>query len=61
MPPGAVKPGTNGAQQYEHIKDGQKEQSASESRAKELAAHTVNGSGRGSATNRQKGRTRDQL
>src|SRR4029078_12052829 len=69
----------------EHIKDSQKEQGASESRAEEIAARTVNKErarsgesqttsrtstqdmsssrrgGQRSGTNRQKGRTRDQL
>ena len=42
MPPRGVKPGTKRARQYEHIKDSQKEQGASESRAEEIAARTVN-------------------
>ena len=85
MPPRGVKPGTKRARQYEHIKDSQKDQGASESRAEEIAARTVtkerarsgessrrsrtstqdmSSSRRGgqrSGTNRQKGRTRDQL
>jgi hypothetical protein len=42
MPPRGVKPGTKRARQYEHIKDSAKEQGASESRAEEIAARTVN-------------------
>ena len=42
MPPRGVKPGTKRARQYEHIKDSEKEQGASESRAEEIAARTVN-------------------
>jgi hypothetical protein len=42
MPPSGVKPGTKRARQYEHIKDSQKDQGASESRAEEIAARTVN-------------------
>jgi hypothetical protein len=85
MPPRGVKPGTKRARQYEHIKDSEKDQGASESRAEEIAARTVNknrarsgesrqrsrtstndmsSSRRGglrSGTNREKGRTRDQL
>jgi hypothetical protein len=85
MPPRGVKKGTKRARQYEHIKESQKEQGASEDRAEEIAARTVNNqrarsgesrqrsrastrdmssSRRGglrSGTNRQKGRTRDQL
>jgi len=42
MPPRGVKPGTKRARQYEHIKDSEKSQGASESRAEEIAARTVN-------------------
>jgi 3-hydroxyisobutyrate dehydrogenase-like beta-hydroxyacid dehydrogenase len=42
MPPRGVKKGTKRARQYEHIKDSQKSQGASESRAEEIAARTVN-------------------
>jgi hypothetical protein len=80
-----VKKGTKRARQYEHIKDSQIDQGASEDRAEEIAARTVNKErarsgesrtrsrtstqdmsssrrgGRRSGTNRQKGRTRDQL
>ena len=85
MPPAGVKKGSKRARQYEHIKDSQKSQGASESRAEEIAARTVNKQrarsgesrtrsrtstqdmsssrrgGQRSGTNRQKGRTRDQL
>ena len=85
MPPAGVKKGTKRARQYEHIKESQKDQGASESRAEEIAARTVNKErarsgesrqrsrtstndmsssrrgGQRSGTNRQKGRTRDQL
>jgi hypothetical protein len=85
MPPAGVKKGTKRARQYEHIKDSQLDQGASESKAEEIAARTVNKEkaqagesrtasrsstndmsasrrgGRRSGTNRQKGRTRDQL
>lgn len=85
MPPRGVKKGTKRARQYEHIKDSQQDQGASESRAEEIAARTVNKErarsgesqrasrtstqdmsssrrgGQRSGTNRQKGRTRDQL
>jgi hypothetical protein len=85
MPPRGVKPGTKRARQYEHIKDSQKSQGASEDRAEEIAARTVNKEraragesrersrtstddmsssrrgGQRSGTNREKGRTRDQL
>src|SRR5215218_6124153 len=42
MPPRGVKKGTKRARQYEHIKKSQKSQGASESRAEEIAARTVN-------------------
>jgi hypothetical protein len=42
MPPRGVKKGTKRARQYEHIKKSQKEQGASESKAEEVAARTVN-------------------
>jgi hypothetical protein len=42
MPPRGVKKGTKRARQYEHIKDSQRERGASESRAEEIAARTVN-------------------
>ena len=85
MPPRGVKPGTKRARQYEHIKDAELDQGASESRAEEIAARTVNKEkarsgesrtasrtsiedmssgqrgGRRSGTDREKGRTRDQL
>jgi len=41
MPPRGVKRGSKRARQYEHIKKSQKEQGASESRAEEIAARTV--------------------
>src|SRR5690242_961175 len=85
MPPRGVKKGSKRARQYEHIKDSQLDQGASEDRAEEIAARTVNKEraragesrqrsrtstndmsssrrgGQRSGTNRQKGRTRDQL
>jgi uncharacterized protein involved in exopolysaccharide biosynthesis len=85
MPPRGVKKGTKRARQYEHIKKAEKDQGASESRAEEIAARTVNKEkarsgesrtrsrtstqdmssgkrgGQRSGTNREKGRTRDQL
>ena len=42
MPPRGVKPGTKRARQYEHIKESEKQQGASEDRAEEIAARTVN-------------------
>jgi hypothetical protein len=85
MPPRGVKPGTKRARQYEHINDSEKSQGASEDRAEEIAARTVNQEraragesrqrsrtstddmsssrrgGQRSGTDREKGRTRDQL
>ena len=42
MPPRGVKAGTKRARQYEHIKDSERRQGASERRAEEIAARTVN-------------------
>src|ERR671915_2658393 len=42
MPPRGVKPGSKRGRQYEHVKGSQKDQGASESRAEEIAARTVN-------------------
>jgi hypothetical protein len=42
MPPRGVKKGSKRARQYEHIKESAKDQGASEDRAEEIAARTVN-------------------
>ena len=42
MPPRGVKKGTKRARQYEHVKDSVKDRGASEDRAEEIAARTVN-------------------
>jgi len=42
MPPRGVKKGTKRARQYEHIKESELQQGASEGRAEEIAARTVN-------------------
>jgi hypothetical protein len=42
MPPRGVKKGTKRARQYEHVKEGYLEQGASEDKAEEIAARTVN-------------------
>jgi hypothetical protein len=42
MPPRGVKKGTKRARQYEHVKESQLDQGASEDRAEEIAARTVN-------------------
>lgn len=85
MPPRGVRKGTKRARQYEHIKQGEKRRGASNSRAEEIAARTVNKErartgesrtrsrtsvqdmsssrrgGQRSGTNRERGRTREQL
>jgi hypothetical protein len=42
MPPRGVKPGSKRARQYEHIKESELDQGASNDRAEEIAARTVN-------------------
>jgi hypothetical protein len=42
MPPRGVKKGTKRARQYEHIKQSELQSGASEGRAEEIAARTVN-------------------
>ena len=42
MPPRGVKPGSKRARQYEHIKASERDSGASEKRAEEIAARTVN-------------------
>ena len=60
MPPRGVKKGSKRARQYEHIKDSQKSQGASESRADEIAARTVNKDRARSGESRQRSRTSTQ-
>jgi hypothetical protein len=57
MPPRGVKKGTKRARRYEHIKSGQKEQGASEDRAEEIAARTVNKERARSGESRSRSRT----
>jgi 3-hydroxyisobutyrate dehydrogenase-like beta-hydroxyacid dehydrogenase len=57
MPPRGVKKGTKRARQYEHIKKSQKDQGASESRAEEVAARTVNKEKARAGESRQRSRT----
>src|SRR3954453_22962994 len=57
MPPRGVKKGTKRARQYEHIKDSEKAQGASESRAEEIAARTVNKERARSGESRSRSRT----
>ncbi|MGK2936320.1 MAG: plasmid stabilization protein [Solirubrobacteraceae bacterium] len=42
MPPRGIQKGTKRARQYEHIKESAEDRGASESRAEEIAARTVN-------------------
>jgi hypothetical protein len=60
MPPRGVKKGTTRARQYEHIKSSQKAQGASESRAEEIAARTVNKERARSGEARTRSRTSTQ-
>jgi len=57
MPPRGVKKGTKRARQYEHIKRSEKEQGASEDRAEEIAARTVNKERARSGESRTRSRT----
>ena len=57
MPPRGVKKGTKRARQYEHVKQSQKEQGASEGRAEEIAARTVNKERARSGESRQASRS----
>ena len=57
MPPRGVKKGTKRARQYEHVKRSQKEQGASEDRAEEIAARTVNKERARSGESRTRSRT----
>src|ERR671922_1468755 len=60
MPPRGVKKGTKRARQYEHIKDSAKDQGASEDRAEEIAARTVNKERARAGESRQRSRTSTQ-
>jgi hypothetical protein len=57
MPPRGVKKGTKRARQYEHIKQSEKDQGASEQRAEEIAARTVNKERARSGESRSRSRT----
>jgi hypothetical protein len=57
MPPRGVKKGSKRARQYEHIKQSEKEQGRSESRAEEIAARTVNKERARSGESRQRSRS----
>jgi hypothetical protein len=60
MPPRGVKKGTKRARQYEHIKDSQLDQGASEDRAEEIAARTVNKERARHGESRQRSRSSTQ-
>ena len=60
MPPRGVKPGSKRARQYEHIKESELDQGASESRAEEIAARTVNKERARSGESRTRSRTSTQ-
>lgn len=60
MPPRGVKKGTKRARQYEHIKESQKDRGASEGRAEEIAARTVNKEKARSGESRDRSRTSTQ-
>jgi len=57
MPPRGVKKGTKRARQYEHIKKSQRQQGASEDRAEEIAARTVQKERARHGESRQRSRT----
>ena len=57
MPPAGVKKGTKRARQYEHIKASVKDQGASEAKAEEIAARTVNKERARSGESREASRT----
>lgn len=60
MPPRGVQKGTKRARQYEHVKESQKDRGASESRAEEIAARTVNKEKARSGESRSRSRTSTQ-
>jgi hypothetical protein len=60
MPPRGVKKGTKRARQYEHVKESELEQGASEDRAEEIAARTVNKERARSGEARTRSRTSTQ-
>lgn len=57
MPPRGTKTGTKRGRQYEHIRKSQREQGASESKAEEIAARTVNKERARSGESRQSSRS----
>ena len=57
MPPRGVKKGSKRARQYEHVKESELDQGASEDRAEEIAARTVNKERARSGESRERSRT----
>jgi hypothetical protein len=57
MPPRGVKPGTKRARQYEAVKESVRDRGASEGRAEEIAARTVNKERARSGESRERSRT----
>src|SRR5687768_7051704 len=57
MPPRGVRKGTKRARQYEHVKESELDQGASEDRAEEIAARTVNKERARSGESRRASRT----
>ncbi|MEA2207931.1 MAG: hypothetical protein QOF54_408 [Solirubrobacteraceae bacterium] len=57
MPPSGVKKNSKRARQYEHVKESELEQGASEGRAEEIAARTVNKERARSGESRTRSRT----
>ena len=60
MPPRGVKKGTKRARQYEHVKESVKERGASEDKAEEIAARTVNKERARAGESRERSRTSTQ-
>jgi hypothetical protein len=60
MPPRGVKKGSKRARQYEHVKRSERRQGASQGRAKEIAARTVNKERARSGESRERSRTSTQ-
>src|ERR1700742_1227245 len=60
MPPRGVKKGSKRARQYEHVKQSERQQGASEQRAEEIAARTVNKERARSGESRTRSRTSTQ-
>ena len=60
MPPRGVRKGTKRARQYEHIKESELDRGASEGRAEEIAARTVNKERARSGESRSRSRTSTQ-